>query len=346
MDGDSAPEPGDGAGRRDTMRGRVPGNRVKLWVLLEATRWHVAAALLGLVFGSLLIVGAADPVPLGEAIENVDPVETVFQAFVTAIITGVTLVVTINQLVLSQELGPLGDQRDRMEGALDARRAVESELDVDVAPADPSAFLQDVVDAARDRSERLVAASDGADPAVQERIETFAESVIDNAETVSDELEDAEFGTFDVVSAALNFNYSGKIYETRRLRAACADDLSAGAEDAFEELLDALELFGPVREHVKTLYFQWELINLSRVLLYTALPALVVAVSMIVFFDAGVASWSVLGIGGPVWLTSGAVTVALVPFVVLLSYILRIATVAKRTLAIGPFVLRGTEDES
>ncbi|RXK52066.1 hypothetical protein EAF64_04275 [Halorientalis pallida] len=328
------------------MRGRVPGNRVKLWVLLEATRWHVAAALLGLVFVSLLIVGAVDPVPLGEAIESVDPVETVFQAFVTAIITGVTLVVTINQLVLSQELGPLGDQRDRMEGALDARRAIESELDVDVAPADPSAFLRVIVEAARDRSDRLVAASDGAEEDVRDRIETFAESVVDNADEVGDQLDAAEFGTFGVVSAALNFNYSGKIYEARRLRAACADDLSDETDAAFAELLDALELFGPAREHVKTLYFQWELINLSRVLLYAALPALVVAVSMIVFFDAGVASWSVLGVAGPVWLTSGAVTVALVPFVFLVAYILRIATVAKRTLAIGPFVLRGSEDES
>jgi len=343
MDGDGDRD--DARGDRDTMRQRVPGNRVKLWVLLEAKRWQVAAVLLGLVFSSLVIVGAFDPVSLGSVIGSTDPVETVFQALVTAIITGVTLVVTINQLVLSQELGPLGDQRDRMEGSLDTRRAVESELDVDVAPADPSAFLQAIVDTAGDRSDELAAATDGVDPDVRDRIESFAESVADNAGFVSDQLEDAEFGTFAVVSAALNFNYSGKIHEARQLRAACADGLNEEGEAAFEELLGTLSLFGPAREHIKTLYFQWELIDLSRMLLYTALPALVVAVSMIVYFDQGVASWSVLGVGGPVWLTSAAVTVALVPFVLLIAYILRIATVAKRTLAIGPFVLRGVEDE-
>jgi hypothetical protein len=44
-----------------------------------------------------------------------------------------------------------------------------------------------------------------------------------------------------------------------------------------------------------------------------------------------------------VWVTSAAVAVALLPFVLLLSYVLRIATVAKRTLAMGPFVLRASE---
>ncbi|SEN08641.1 hypothetical protein SAMN05216388_1001331 [Halorientalis persicus] len=334
----------DARGDRDTMRGRVPGNRLKLWLLLEAKRWHVATVVLGLVFASLVVVGAVDPVSLGSVLGSADPVETVFQALVTAIITGVTLVVTINQLVLSQELGPLGDQYERMQGSLDTRRRIESELGLDVAPANPAAFLRAIVDVVHDRSDAL-AAADVSDPEVADRIESFTGSVTDNATLVSDQLADAEFGTFAVVSAALNFNYSGKIYEARRLWTTDADALSEDADDAFEELLDALELFGPAREHVKTLYFQWELIDLSRVLLYSALPALVVAVSMIVYFDEGMASWSVLGVGGPVWVTSAAVTVALVPFVFLIVYVLRIATVAKRTLAIGPFVLRGTEDE-
>ncbi len=41
-----------------------------------------------------------------------DPVETLFQALITGTITAVTLVLTLNQLVLSQELGAVGDLRD------------------------------------------------------------------------------------------------------------------------------------------------------------------------------------------------------------------------------------------
>ncbi|AQL43500.1 hypothetical protein BV210_12700 [Halorientalis sp. IM1011] len=347
MDGDGGTESREATEDEqtsDTMRGRVPGNRVKLWVLMEARRWHVAATLLGFVFVSLVGIGALDPSPLRETMGSKDPIETTFQAFITAIITGVTLVVTINQLVLSQELGPLGDQHERMEGALDVRRHIESELDIDVAPANPSAFLGAIVGTVRDRSETLLSVAESPDESVMDQIETFADSVTDNANEVHDSLEEAEFGTFDVLSASLNFNYSGKIYEARRLRAQCRDVISEETEDAFEDLLDALELFGPAREHVKTLYFQWELINLSRVLLYSALPALVVSISMITYVDTGAVWGSFLGIDTMVWVMSGAVTVALVPFVFLLVYILRIATVAKRTLAIGPFVLRGAED--
>jgi len=37
------------------------------------------------------------------------------------------------------------------------------------------------------------------------------------------------------------------------------------------------------------------------------------------------------------------VTVSMLPFTLLLSYILRIVTVTKRTLSIGPFILRETD---
>jgi hypothetical protein len=45
-----------------------------------------------------------------------------------------------------------------------------------------------------------------------------------------------------------------------------------------------------------------------------------------------------------VLVVSVAIGFAVLPFAVLLSYVLRIATVAKRTLSIGPFVLRTTDD--
>ena len=43
-------------------------------------------------------------------------------------------------------------------------------------------------------------------------------------------------------------------------------------------------------------------------------------------------------------IVSAAITIALAPFLVLLSYVLRIASVTKRTLAIGPFTIRDTTD--
>ena len=330
----------------DQMRGRVPGSRVRIWLLMDANRHLVTGALLLVLFCVFVVLGILDPVGLRSAMGSSDPVETTFQGFLTAIITGVTLVVTINQLVLSQELGAVGDQRERMQGALDFRHDVEEVIEPSVSPAVPSAFLHAIVEATGERADALGDVADGSLGADErERIHEFVDSVKENANAVSDRLEGAQFGTFEVVFAALDYNYSWKIYEARRLRDEIedTDDVEA-VEEAIDRVIESLELFGPAREHFKTLYFQWELIDLSRAVLYAAVPALVVATGMILFVDnPATFPGSTFGIDNLVWIVSAAVTVAMVPFVLLLSYILRIATVTKRTLAIGPFVLRETE---
>ena len=52
-----------------------------------------------------------------------------------------------------------------------------------------------------------------------------------------------------------------------------------------------------------------------------------------------------LGVNHFVWVVAAAASVALAPFAILLSFILRLGTVAKRTLSIGPFILRTTADD-
>jgi len=326
----------------DRIRRRA-GNRLKLWVLLDANRWVVTAGLLAVVFCSLVVLGTAAPVSLRTAASQSDPVETLFQALVTAIITGVTLVVTITQLVLSQELGPAGDQRERMDGAMQFRRDVADHLDAPVSPAEPAAFLAALIDATATRAEALADAVGGTDPDVGERVTDFVDELTENATAVRDRLDGAEFGTFAVVSAALDYNYSRKIHEARQLQEAHGGTLSGEATAALEELLGTLKLFGPAREHVKTLYFQWELVNLSRAILYAAVPALVVAIGGVLLLEMPAAvTGTTLGVDNHLLVVSGATTVAVTPFLLLLSYILRIVTVTKRTLAIGPFVLRET----
>ena len=332
------------SGSSDTIEERVPANRLKLWLLLSANRWLVTGVLLAGLFVVFVVLGTLDPASLRSAVSNKDPIETLFQALVTAIITGVTLVVTINQLVLSQELGAVGDQRERMRGAMQFRRDVEAVLDRPVSPPDPASFLQAIVERAAAHGDRLLDSIEGnTDDRTREDLQIFVDELRKDAYTLGNELEDAQFGTFAVVNAAIDFDYSVKIYRARRLRSEHANALNDGARAALDDIVETLELFAPAREHFKTLYFQWELINLSRAVLYAAVPALVVTSAMILFVD-NVASitGATLAVDNLVWTVAGATVVALLPFVLLLSYMLRITTVAKRTLAIGPFVLRTT----
>jgi len=353
-------------GPDDTMRRRADESRVKLWILLEANRWVVAAAVLAVFF--LGTVVAASILPNQVLVEVDDPVETLFQALVTATITGVTLVVSINSLVLSQELGPLGDQRERMEGAMSFRRDVEDQLGIDVAAATPSEFLRELIETVGERARALSEAAESAvgDRPEVDRVTDFTDELQRNASSTESALEDAQFGSFDVLSAALNFNYSWKIYEARRLRAAFeaaesstgdpdattgdAEDRSASERElseALDDVVAVLTLFGPSREHIKTLYFQWELVDLSRAMLYSAVPSLVVATNVLLFHGALRAFASTtFDIAHYVWIVAFASAIALAPFAILLSFVLRIGTVAKRTLSIGPLILRTTDDEN
>nr|WP_284014657.1 hypothetical protein [Halobaculum sp. DT92] len=321
------------------MRERAGTSRAKLWLLVDADRRLVAAGFLAVVFVLPFLVGVFVP-DAAALLADGDPIETAFQPLIGGIVTGVTLVLTLNQLVLSQELGAVGDQRERMEGATGFRRDVADALGRDVMPPEPAAFLRELVIAAGQRADDVEEAL-SADESLADDAERLVDSVRGNAETVGDSLDDAQFGTFEVVSAALDFNYSWKLYEARRLRA--EHDLTDEQDDALAALADVLELFGPAREHFKTLYFQWELVDLSRAVLWAAVPSLAVAVGSVLYLSALVPGAPATGLylAGP-FVVSAVLAVALLPFAVLLSYVLRIATVTKRTLSIGAFTLRKT----
>ncbi len=174
-------------------------------------------------------------------------------------------------------------------------------------------------------------------------LSNYLADVLTNADSVTAQLEDGTFGEFDVVKAALDYNYSWKLYAGRRIREAYADELTDEIDDSLAELVETLELFGLAREHFKTLYFQWELSDLSRTLLYVAIPALTVAITSLLFLDVQDFVGVTAGVPDVLWLLAVTTTASLLPFTVLISYILRIVTITKRTLAIGPFILRETD---
>lgn len=323
---------------------RTGGSGFRAWLLLDADRPVVAASVAALLLLALVVPEAIAPGLLAGALEAGDPVETLFQALIAGIVTGVTLVVTITQLVLSQELGAAGDQRERMRRALAFQEDLEETLDADVSPPEPASFLDWLVRATRERARALREAASGEPEDYRERVDRLVEAVEGDSSVVTDRLEDAEFGTFQVIRAALDYDYSWKIHLCRRLRVEHGDGLGEESGRALDGLLEALRFFGPAREHFKTLYFQWELTNLSRRIVYAAVPALLCAIGTTLYAGRWPATGTVLfGLEARIWLVCASAVVALVPFLLLLSHMLRIVTVTQRTLAIGPFVLRRTD---
>jgi hypothetical protein len=325
----------------NTMRERADESRFKLWVMLSANRLVITAVLAAAVFVTFVLIGTTGQ--LAENLGSGDTKASIFSTMLGAIITGTTLVVTISQLVISQENGPLGDQHSRMSETMDFREFV-SEMYDDPTPADPSAFLRILVEETERRAKALRDSVSGSgNDDLRGEVDEFTDSLTGNADAVTDKLDGATFGTFDVVFGALDFNYGWKIFQVERLREEYADDIDDETETLFSDLHTALSMFGPAREHVKTLYFQWVLIDLSQLILYVSVPSLVVTGGMLSFFGTGPIPGTTFGVENVLLVVGGAFTVSLLPFLLLVAYIARIATIAKRTLAIGPFILRGSQ---
>ncbi|WP_265110130.1 hypothetical protein [Halosolutus halophilus] len=328
-----------------TMADRVRGGRPVLWFLVEGNRVLVAGVMLVVAYALLIGLGEFGPGSIAKLFEP-DPVFALFTPIIIGIIMGVSLVLTFNQLVLSEELGPVADQRERMAGAMEFREEVEDAVGRETSPPEPSIFLRGLVDAtateARTLLETLESESD-VDAAAREDVRDYARGIVADAERVTDTLEGQQFGRFEVVRAALEYNYSWKIYTGRRVRNRHAGALPEDIVERIDDLLRILEFFGPAREHFKTLYFRWEIINISRALAYIALPALSVAAYMILVFETGDVAGTTAGFDRGLLIVGLGFAVGVTPFAIFLSYILRIVTVAKWTLAIGPFVLRETD---
>lgn len=333
----------DGLDTGNTMRERANESRLKLWILLIANRLVATAILALFVFVAFMITMPFLSPSLTSQFTSGDAIETIFSTMIGAIVTATTLTVTIGQVVLSQENGPLGDQRERMSNALDFRTFTK-ELTGETAPADPSEFLGVLLDESEERARALkTAVSNSSDEQLRNEVDEFVDSLVENAQVVRNQLDGASFGTFEVLSAALNFNYSVKMYQTERIADEHGDSLDEDQRDTLDGLNTALTMYGPAREHVKTLFFQWELINLSQLILYISIPALVLCGVMVAGVEPQTFPGSTLGLDNIAWVVGGAFAVTLLPFLLLTSYILRVVTVAKRTLAIEPLILRDSQ---
>lgn len=260
------------------------------------------------------------------------------------IVSLVTIVLSINQLVLSPQLGPVGNQRERLEDAMELRRNTEDALDVDVSPAAPGRFMHAVTTALTKRGEEL-------ERRVREDVpfraaETeYVGRLTDETDRVTDELADARFGTFEVTPIAMALDTSGKIRRARLIRRRHREALTDAERDALDDVVDALDLFAVVRAYLKTIYIRSEFINFSRALLYVGLPCLLVTFWASQIYAPGVFPGRTLGISNLLLFVSAAATISLVPFTLLISYVSRLASLSQSTLFIVPFVAGGTDED-
>ena len=310
-------------------------NPATRWLFLTGNRFGVAVAL------SLLFV-ALEVLFIEFGLVYVGPgsnlATTLGSGLLSGLLTLLTIVLSINQLILSRLFGSAGNLSDQLEGTLDYRRTVEDIADVDVSPNEPSAFIGLLADTLERRvgDFRREVESEAGSLDSGDDVESYASAVTDYADHLktADDLDDAS----KVLVVTLGTDYADHLDTTRKYRSRYGEDLPDEADEALDDVLELLKAVATMRQFFKTLTLQQELAMLSRQLIYTGVPAVLVTYFLSHTYTAASDMPTAIDPTYMPIVVAVATGIVLLPLAVLVTSLLRIATVSLYTVSIGTFI--------
>lgn len=319
--------------------------RWRLRLLVDADRRSVVALLAGTVFVATVLVGLFGPVSVQEFLTGGTSIGDAYIEIQTGIITAMTIVLAINQLILSPDLGPVSLQRKRLTDAIGLRSEVEDVADEPTTPTEPSAFMRTVVDGIhREIDELEEAVADDTDAPFYDDVRSNIDEARADTSRVNEALEKTTFGRIGFVGAVMHYDASRDIETVRRIDNEYADSLSNAQQVALHNVLDALQRYTTAREYFRTVYIRSEFARFSRLVLYTAIPALVVAHFTIGIVGEDVLVATTFGVRDLLWLESAAFTVSILPVFVVVSYVARLVTISETSIFVSPFTPEKTSE--
>jgi|GEM_PF-4537024 len=302
------------------------------WFLLTGNRFVVA----GIVFASTLaLVFAVDPLG-GVTGRNATPLFYAFSALLGGNLNLLTIVVSVNQIVLTRELKSPGQFQQEIDSIEGLREDVASATGERAVPTTPAAFVRDLLDAVDEQAGAVERAAQG----TNDRLEADAGELADRVRTAIERARESLSGSVPVVDLVVvltRIDVTETHHAACRLRDEHADALGEEGRAAFSRLASQTRLLVVTREHVQELFTRRNLSNLSRVLLSVGVVVEAILLAGLLAFVG------VLGVGPfgsvPTALTYPTVTVGLVPLAVVFAYIVRSATIAYLTATTTQFVV-------
>lgn len=176
---------------------------------------------------------------------------------------------------------------------------------------------------------------------LRDDVDALVETVTTRIDRTHGLYDRSDAGILEILVAALDTNYAGQIRDAREIKRAYEGALPDGMERRIDELVHTLEQIDVARQYLETLYIQDEPARFSRELLYVGMPAMFVSICVLGVFT----THPNVGMTDPMLraVVAGAIVVGLLPLSVLFAFVLRVATVSQKTIAITPFTT--TEQE-
>ncbi|WP_158056327.1 hypothetical protein [Halorussus halophilus] len=307
--------------------------RLLKWVLLEGNRFVIAG---GIAVGVAVLVYAltvANVITVGPK-SNVRSLLS--SGIASGLLTLVTVALSINQLLLSRVFGSPKEFSDRIDGTSDFRARVADAADKPMPENHPTDFLLKMMRALHERSEAFEEELDDAPEEVvdfADHILAYADSVI---ETIESDTRAGKSSTMDVMTSILGPEYAHGLSTIPHLQDRHGSDLSEQASDELERVLELLKGVAIFRQFLKTMAIQQDLARLSRLIAYSGIAAVVTTFVLSMVYGASSTAMLSASLLPPV--ISIGLGIIVVPLALLVSYILRVATISRYTVSAGSFV--------
>lgn len=325
-------------GQIERLRQYLGDNWLIWWFVYGGNRPAVTAGLLGAAFVVYFVLGALNIIFLPG-----NRLMWLLNGLVNGLLSLVTIVLTVNQLVLSQQFGSMGELYNRLEEMIDFREQVEESTRVDATPVVPGEFVTGLLAALSDRAQELKgSASDCDDEELIDEIDEYTTDLSEQTNSILNEVEDSK-GTFGILLTILDYNNSRHFYTARRLQTSYADGHSEATRTALSDIRELFKEINTTRQYFKTVYLQRELSELSRMIVYTGITATLVASVMILVYED--LSTAMLNPTVYYLLLSAALITIQSPLAVLFSYAVRVATISRKTAAFGPFIPQEEQEQ-
>lgn len=314
---------------------RDTGNPVTRWLFLTGDRRWVAAVMSVVFAGLAALLIALGLIYVGPG-SNLSTVLS--SGLLSGLLTLLTVVLSINQLILSRVFGSAGNLSDRLEGTLDYRRNVEELAGVAASPNEPTAFLGLLADTLASRAEdfRREAGAVAIETDSGDDFGEYASAITDYAAHLSSahRVDDP----FKALIVTLGTDYADHLDTTRKLRTKYGENLSNEAAGALDDVLELLKAVATMRQFYKTLTLQQELALLSRRLIYTGIPAVLVTYFLSATYTATPEMPTAIAPASMPLVVTVATGIVLSPLAVLVASLLRVATVSLYTVSVGTFI--------
>lgn len=296
----------------------------KKWILLSGHRYIVTSGILILMTGVVLI-----PALTRFIIRNTTPLTYMASALITGNITLITVVVAINQVILSQELESPGSLRDEIKQTAEYQQAA---LDQQATPTAPSDFLHQLLQQTHQHAQSLEELLPESTDEVSDRLLT---DLPNHCKQVSDQLESASGKLSNVIIPILGVNYADYIHNCHQLQVKYDEESHDQLHTTLDQLTADLENIDVARQYFTTTFMKEDLATLSRSLLYVGILAVSTPIALL--FQLTTYTGSSPPMPTLFILSVFTAVFGLLPLALLIAFVLRIATVAQQIASITPF---------